>query len=78
MTTDKAIITLRCLHLLAEEQEAKDAILMAIKALKHPDFIRCKDCAYFVRGKYSDGCKKYSSFSFRPEAFCSNARRRDQ
>lgn len=34
MTTDKAIITLRCLHLLAEEQEAKEAIRMAIKALK--------------------------------------------
>ena len=43
MTKEWAIRTLRGLHLLAEGQESKEALRMAIKALKQQD-TRCKIC----------------------------------
>lgn len=56
MTKDYAIQTLRCLYLLAEEQEAKEAILMAIKALKQQDRDRCKICEYLHNIRLFEYC----------------------
>jgi predicted RNA-binding Zn-ribbon protein involved in translation (DUF1610 family) len=46
MTKEWAVRMLRGLYLLAENQEEKEAILMAIEALKQQDK-RCKICKYF-------------------------------
>ena len=69
MTREKAIITLRCLRLLADEQDAKDAILIAIKALKQPEIIRCENCHYCVDGI----CDMHHRMPVVPGDYCSYA-----
>lgn len=81
MTIEKAIVALRCLCILAEEQEAKEAIRMAIKALKQPEIIRCKDCKYCVdygMGGYyceSEDIVPVGNY-VEPDGFCNFAGRR--
>lgn len=45
MTKAEAIFVLE--HIEAHNGLAKEAKLMAIKALKKPEIIRCKDCIYW-------------------------------
>ena len=61
----------------------KEALIMAIEALKQPEIIRCKDCKYCVdygMGGYyceSEDIVPVGNY-VEPDGFCNFARRREQ
>ena len=65
--------------------ECGDAILMAGKALKQPEIVRCKDCKYLIDhyGFMDDGyCKNMREtyyLKFKPEDdwFCADGKRKE-
>lgn len=51
-----------------------EALNMAIKALKQPEIIRCKDCCFYAISKEKRSWCKDMLRRIQPEDFCSHAR----
>lgn len=80
MTREEAIEILKANYPDACFEQLRDAVDMAISALKQPEIVRCKECIYASpNGK--NGCKVYhfklyETHEMNANDFCSRAERR--
>lgn len=91
MTTEEAIETLKANYPDACYEQLREAVDVAISALKKPDVIRCRDCEHQIQYFYEDkrrkdggyyiyGCElpdNYSHICF-DDDFCSSAKRKEE
>lgn len=78
MTNEEVISRLRALHLVSEDYSDKEAIRIAIKALKQPEIIRCKDCINYAISRAKRPWCQSSTRRTEPDGFCSKGQRRDK
>lgn len=78
MTNNEIISRLRALYLVSEDPSDKEAILIAIKTLKQPEIIKCKDCCFYAISKEKRSWCKDMLRRIQPEDFCSHAKRREE
>ena len=91
MTTEEAIETLKANYPDACYEQLREAVDVAIFALKKPDIIRCRDCKHQIKNFYEDkrrkdggyyvyGCELSNDYSHvcLDDDFCSRAERREE
>lgn len=70
-----------CVRCHEEDGAGVEAYKMAIKALKQPEIIRCKDCIHSSGVKMVDGwtyCAEGRLLVKYEDGYCSDARRREE